>query len=163
VAHAWAATAATGVPPGGWRLPHNAPAAPRRVAPRVNTFIFQETKTMADTCCTLVPYFKVHEGRLDDFKRLCAQFEQRTGNEAGCLHYAFSFDGDAVHCREGYVDAAALLHHLDNVGPVLQEALKIADVTRLEVHAPAAEVEKLRAPLAGLNPQFFVVEGGFRR
>ncbi|WP_298231695.1 antibiotic biosynthesis monooxygenase [uncultured Azohydromonas sp.] len=118
---------------------------------------------MADTCCTLVPYFKVHEGRLDDFKRLCAQFEERTRTESGCLHYAFSFDGDAVHCREGYVDAQALLHHLDNVGPVLQEALKIAEVTRLEVHAPAAEVEKLREPLAGLKPQFFTVEGGFRR
>ncbi|WP_029000271.1 putative quinol monooxygenase [Azohydromonas australica] len=118
---------------------------------------------MADTCCTLVPYFKVHEGRLDDFKRLCAQFEEKTRAEPGCLHYAFSFDGDAVHCREGYVDAQALLHHLDNVGPVLEEALKISDVTRLEVHAPAAEVEKLREPLAGLKPQFFTLEGGFRR
>jgi quinol monooxygenase YgiN len=123
----------------------------------------QESFTMADTCCTLVPYFKVHAGRMDEFKRLVEQFEQKTANEAGCLHYAFSFDGDAAHCREGYVDAAALLHHLDNVGTVLQEALKIADVTRLEVHAPAAEVEKMRGPLAGLKPQFFVVEGGFRR
>ncbi|NML15571.1 putative quinol monooxygenase [Azohydromonas caseinilytica] len=118
---------------------------------------------MADTCCTLVPYFKVHEGRLDDFKRLCAEFEERTRNEPGCLHYAFSFDGNTVHCREGYVDAQALLAHLDNVGPVLQKALKISDVTRVEVHAPAAELEKLREPLAKLNPQFFTVEGGFRR
>jgi hypothetical protein len=34
---------------------------------------------------------------------------------------------------------------------------------RLEVHAPAAEVEKLKAPLAALNPQFFVLEAGIRR
>jgi quinol monooxygenase YgiN len=134
-----------------------------RAAPQTYSINLQEIFNMADTCCTLVPYFKVHAGRMDDFKRLVAQFEEKTGNEAGCLHYAFSFDGDAVHCREGYVDGAALLHHLDNVGPVLQEALKIADVTRLEVHAPAAEVEKMREPLSGLNPQFFVVEGGFRR
>ena len=39
----------------------------------------------------------------------------------------------------------------------------IAEVARLEVHAPAAQVEKLRAPLAGLNPSFFTLEGGFRR
>ncbi len=56
-----------------------------------------------------------------------------------------------------------MLAHLDNVGALLQEALKIADITRLEVHAPASEVEKLREPLKGLSPQFFTVEMGFRR
>ena len=116
-----------------------------------------------DSCCTLVPYFRIHAGQQAAFRALCEEFVARTRTEAGCVHYAFSFDGDDVHCREGYDDAAALLAHLDNVGPVLQRALKIADVTRLEVHAPAAEVEKLRAPLAGLNPKFFVLEDGFRR
>jgi quinol monooxygenase YgiN len=116
-----------------------------------------------DTCCTLVPYFKVAEGQLDAFKALCARFEAKTRSEPGCVHYAFSFDGDAVHCREGYDNAAALLAHLDNVGAILQEALKIAAITKLEVHAPAAELAKLREPLAGLKPTFFSVEGGFRR
>lgn len=116
-----------------------------------------------DTCCTLVPYFKVHAGKLDEFRRLCEQFVARTETEPGCLHYAFSFDGDNVHCREGYRDAAGILAHLDNVGTILQEALKIADVTRLEVHAPAAEIARLREPLAALNPQYFAVEYGFRR
>jgi len=56
------------------------------------------------------------------------------------------------------------LAHLDNVGATLGEALKISKLTRLEVHGPAAEIEKLRAPMAGLNPQFFILaEGGFRR
>ena len=27
-----------------------------------------------DTCCTLAPYFKVAEGKLEDFKVLCEQF-----------------------------------------------------------------------------------------
>ena len=77
---------------------------------------------------------------------------------------AITFDGDNAHCREGYVDAVGLLAHLDNVGAVLQEALKIADITRLEVHGPAAEIDKLRGPLAGLKPQFFILEpGGIRR
>jgi len=118
---------------------------------------------MADTCCTLVPYFKIHAGKLGDFKALCDQFVARTSTEAKCVHYAFSFDGDNVHCREGYDDAQAVLAHLDNVGALLQEALKIADITRLEVHAPASEVDKLREPLKGLSPQFFTVEMGFRR
>lgn len=116
-----------------------------------------------DTCCTLVPYFRVADGQLDAFKAFGPKFEERTRTEKGCLHYAFSSDGNLVHCREGYEDAAALLAHLDNVGALLGEALKIASIERLEVHAPAAELEKLRGPLAKLKPQFFVVEGGMRR
>ena len=117
-----------------------------------------------DTCCTLVPYFEVQEGKLDAFKALGPQFVAQTRNEPGCIHYAFSFSGNSAHCREGYDDAAAVLAHLDNVGQLLGEALKIAKIVRLEVHAPAAEVEKLRKPMASLNPQFFVLEqGGIRR
>jgi hypothetical protein len=36
--------------------------------------------------------------------------------------------------------------------------LTIVDLTRLEVHGPAAELEKLKAPLAHLNPAWFEVE-----
>ena len=117
----------------------------------------------ADTCCTLVPYFTVAEGKLDEFKALCDQFVARTRSEPGCVHYAFSFDGQTVHCREGYDDAAALLAHLGNVDSILQQALKISTIARLEVHGPAAQVDALRGPLAGLSPQWFVIEGGFRR
>lgn len=116
-----------------------------------------------DTCCTLVPYFEVQDGQLATFKALCPQFVAKTQIEADCLHYAFSFNGNIAHCREGYVNAAAVLAHLQNVGDLLGEALKIAKIIRLEVHAPAAEIEKLRDPLASFNPQFFTIEEGFRR
>jgi quinol monooxygenase YgiN len=118
----------------------------------------------ADTVCTLVPYFKVKQGQLAAFKAGVAGFVARTRSEPGCVHYAFSFSGDVAHCREGYDDAAGVLAHLDNVGALLQEALKISDIIRLEVHGPAAEIDKLREPLAGLNPEWFVLEpGGLRR
>lgn len=116
-----------------------------------------------DTCCTLVPYFKVADGKLADFRALCEQFVAKTETEPKCLHYAFSFDGNNAHCREGYADAEGLLAHLENVGPLLKEALKISQISRLELHAPPSEVEKLRGPLAKLNPQIFTVEYGFRR
>jgi len=116
-----------------------------------------------DTCCTLVPYFKVADGKLAEFKALCERFVALTRNEPGCMHYAFSFDGQHAHCREGYDDAAALLAHLGNVDAVLKQALAISEIERLEVHGPAAQVEALRQPLAGLKPQFFVLEDGFRR
>ena len=116
-----------------------------------------------DRCCTIVPYFKVQEGKLPAFRGLCEQFVAKTQKEEACLYYGFSFDGDQVHCREGYRDAAGLLVHLENVGALLQEALKIAAITRLEVHGLEGELAKLRAPLAGLKPQFFTLEYGFRK
>jgi quinol monooxygenase YgiN len=117
-----------------------------------------------DTVCTLVPYFKVKPGQMAAFRATVPRFVERTKSEKGCVHYAFSFDGDNAHCREGYDDAAALLAHLENVGAILDEALKVADIARLEVHGPAAEIDKLRGPMAGLKPQFFVLEpGGIRR
>ncbi|MFC1798824.1 hypothetical protein ACFLZL_03355 [Thermodesulfobacteriota bacterium] len=68
-----------------------------------------------------------------------------------------------MHCREGYPDAEGLLFHLENVGSLLQEALGIADLTRLEIHGPEYEISKLRQPLDELKPQFFTLEYGFRR
>jgi len=41
-----------------------------------------------------------------------------------------------------------LLAHLHNVGALLEEMLKMADLTGVEVHGPPEELEKLKAPLA---------------
>jgi quinol monooxygenase YgiN len=117
----------------------------------------------ADTACTIVPYFKVHANKLDDFKKVAKQCVEKANQEPQCLFYGFTFNGNQAHCREGYADAAAVLTHLENIGPLLQEALKIADITSLEVHGPEAELAKLRKPMAGLNPRFFTLEFGFRR
>ena len=116
-----------------------------------------------DTCCTLVPYFKVHEGQMGAFKQGCEAFVEKTRSEPGCLFYAFSFDGDAAHCREGYADADAVLEHLENIGALFAEALTRSELTRLEVHGPAAELAKLREPLGDMNPQWYTLEMGFRR
>src|SRR4051812_45157078 len=105
---------------------------------------------------SLHPYFKVHPGKLEAFKAGFAAFVEKTVNEEKNLFYEFTVSGDEVFCREGYVDAEGLLAHLENVGALLAEALKIADLTRLEVHGPAKELDKLREPLAHLNPAWFV-------
>lgn len=116
-----------------------------------------------DTCCTLVPYFEVQEGQLAAFKALGLKFVAKTRSEPGCIHYAFSFSGNVAHCREGYDNAAAVLAHLENVGELLGQALKIAKIVKLEVHAPASEIAKLRGPMASLAPQFFELTEGIRR
>lgn len=106
---------------------------------------------------SLHPYFKVHAGQFDAVKALLPLFEEKTGSEPKALYYEFTINGDEIYCREGYTDADGVLAHLDNVGALLGEMVKIADVVRVEVHGPAAELDKLRAPLAHLNPAWFVL------
>jgi quinol monooxygenase YgiN len=116
-----------------------------------------------DRCCTVAPYFRIHDGKLDDFRALCERFIEKTSAEPKCLYYGFSFSEGEAHCREGYEDADGLLFHLNNAGELLRQALTIADIVRLEIHGPAEELEKLREPLKSMNPTFFVLEYGFRR
>jgi hypothetical protein len=61
------------------------------------------------------------------------------------------------------VGATGALAHLTNVGAELAEILKIATLTRLEIHGPAAELDRLRGPLAQMNPAWFILEAGLRR
>lgn len=116
-----------------------------------------------DTGCSLAPYFQINNGCMDEFKTLCERFVDKTASEEKCQYYGFSFNGTIAHCRESYQDAEGLLTHLDNVDSLLQEALKISELLRLEIHGPEQELAKLREPLKDINPQFFVVEYGFRR
>ncbi len=116
-----------------------------------------------DRSCTILPYFTIPQEHLDAFKALCDQMVANTENEPKCLYYGFAFNGNQAHCREGYTDAEGVLAHLENVGPLLGEALKISEMTRLEVHGPTEELEKLRGPLAAFQPQYFTLLYGFRR
>jgi len=116
-----------------------------------------------DRNVSIYPYFKVSEGKLETFRELCLQFVEATAKEPKCFYYGFSFNGDEVHCREGYEGAQGLLDHLENVGALLSEALKISVLTRLEIHGLEEELAKLRKPLAQLNPAYFTLEYGFRR
>lgn len=116
-----------------------------------------------DTCCSIVPYFSVQEDKLDQFRHLCEKFIEKTKEEKHCLYYGFTFNNSTVHCREGYENAEGVLVHLDNVGKLFEKALTISELIRLEIHGPAEEIEKLIKPLAHLNPQYFILEYGFRR
>jgi quinol monooxygenase YgiN len=112
---------------------------------------------------SLHPYFKAHPGQLDAFKASLPAFVAKTQTEEKNLYYEFTINGDEIFCREAYVGAAGVLAHLENVGALLSEVFKIASVTRLEIHGPAAELDQLRGPLAQMNPAWFVLETGVRR
>jgi len=115
---------------------------------------------MSTPAVSIHPYFKVHPGKMDAAKALLPKFVEKTKTEPARLYYEFTINGDIVFCREGYIGAAGALKHLENVGDLLGEMLKISDVARLEIHGPAAELEKLKEPLAAYKPEWFAYECG---
>jgi quinol monooxygenase YgiN len=118
---------------------------------------------MSTPTVSLHPYFQVHAGKLDAAKALLPAFVEKTSSEPKCRYYEFTINSDIVFCREAYADAEGTLAHLENVGALLGEMLKVADLIRLEVHGPAAELDKLKAPLASLQPAWFAYETGLPR
>ncbi|MEZ5302849.1 MAG: hypothetical protein R3F11_19755 [Verrucomicrobiales bacterium] len=112
---------------------------------------------------SLHPYFKAHEGKLDAFRALLPQFIERTATEETCLFYDFSICGDEIYCREAYIGGEGVQAHLSNVGDLIQQALQISDLVRLEVHGPAGELEKLKPDLDPLGARWFVFAGGLDR
>lgn len=119
--------------------------------------------TTTDTCVSVAPYFQIHAGQVAAFRAVCEKYVSWSAREPGCLYYGFSFAGDVAHCREGFVDADALLAHIDNLRPILHEMGEVSTLLRIEIHGPEQELAKLRTPLAGLNPQWFVLELGYRK
>jgi len=109
---------------------------------------------------SLHPYFEIHEGNLEQFIALMPEFLKKTSNEDGCIYYDFFRNGQTAYCREAYQGAEGLLAHLENVGDLVAQFLELSDLKRIEVHGPAEEIEKLREPMAALNPEFFIRETG---
>jgi quinol monooxygenase YgiN len=115
---------------------------------------------MSTPAVSIHPYFKIHPGKLAEAKTILPEFITRTATEPGAHYYEFTISDDVIFCREAYTDAAAVLAHLGNVDAQLKAMLGVADLIRLEFHGPAAEIEKLKEPLAALNPTWFVYETG---
>ena len=117
-----------------------------------------------DKCVTIQPYFEIKEDKIDEVKSYLQKFVERTRSEKDCLYYGFTLCGTKLHCREGYTDGDGALAHLANVGALLQEFLEsgMVEVTDLQVHGPEEELAKLREPLKDFNPNYWVLECGFR-
>ena len=93
--------------------------------------------------------FKIHEGKLAEYKRLSAQAGEivRT-KEPGTLQYDTYFNDDESECLiiERYKDSEAAMEHAVNLGDISAEVLAIVTVVHGELLGePSAE---LRAKLA---------------
>merc|ERR1712159_636324 len=122
-----------------------------------------EAPSLTDKVVTLAPYFKVNN--IDEFKKIWQADYADFKHKDACVHYAFCFTEDnRAHCREAYVDAAAVLQHLADVDVPLKAVLapEVAELERLEVHGPADQLEKLKEALTPLGALFFTSEWGFR-
>ena len=111
--------------------------------------------TMSNPAVSIHPYFNVNEGTLDDAKAVLAQCVERTATEVGNQFCEFTLNGNIVFCRESYIDADAAVAHVQNVGDLIEKLLTLSTLERIELHGPAAELEKLKEPLAALNPTYF--------
>ena len=106
------------------------------------------------------PYFKIRPGQHNAAQALLREFVAQTASEEKMLYYEFTQSGDIIFCREAYVGAEAALAHLTNVGAILAKMETATELTRLEIHGPAAELEKLKGPLAGLKVEWFAWQCG---
>ena len=101
--------------------------------------------------------FKVHEGKLDEFKRLSAQaMEIVRTKDTGTLQYDTYFNDDRSECVvvERYRDSEAAIEHAANLAELSAAVLAIVSVVHGELLGdPSAE---LRANLANSEvPQLF--------
>jgi quinol monooxygenase YgiN len=97
-----------------------------------------------------IAQFKIHEGKLEEFKRLSAQAREivRT-KDTGTLQYDSYFNDDQSECFvvERYRDSEAAIEHAENLGDLMEAILATVSVVHGEILGePSAE---LRAKLAG--------------
>lgn len=116
-----------------------------------------------DNSVSIHPYFRIHEGQMEACKALLTQFNAKVASEEKCLYYNFTLQDDVLCCREAYQDADGVKAHLENCGALLGEILKVVDLIRIEVHGPAAELEKLKSTFEEMHPDYFICECGIGR
>ena len=94
--------------------------------------------------------FKIHEGKLEDYKRLSAEaMEIARTKDTGTLQYDIYFNDDESECMviERYRNSETLIEHAANLGDLFGAIIATVSVVHGEVLGePSAE---LRANLAG--------------
>ena len=113
---------------------------------------------------TVIGYFDIPTGNADPFRANCEAMLALRDKEPGHLATAYSFDKDTTATsREDYENAEAVIRHMELGRHIYESTTGLVDITRVEVHGPAAELEKLDALFSDLSPRFYVTEFAFRR
>jgi quinol monooxygenase YgiN len=99
--------------------------------------------------------FKIHEGKLEEFKRLSAQcMEIVRTKDTGTLQYEIHFNDDQSECivHERYRDSEALIEHTAHLGDMMEAILATGSVSGEVLGEPSAE---LRAKMADSEVRLF--------
>ena len=99
--------------------------------------------------------FKIHEGTLEEFKRLSAQcMEIVRTRDTGTLQYEIYFSDDQSECivLERYRDSDALIEHAEHIGDLMEAIVATGSVSGELLGEPSAE---LRANLADSPVRLF--------
>ena len=98
---------------------------------------------------------KLHEGKLEEFKRLVARFMEivRT-KDTGTLQFEISFNDDQSECivHERYKDSEALIEHAGHLGDLNEAIVATGFVSGELLGEPSAE---LRARMADSEVRLF--------
>jgi quinol monooxygenase YgiN len=108
---------------------------------------------MSELLC--VARLKIHDGKLDEFKRLAAKcVESVRTKDTGTLQYELYFNSDNTECLvlERYRDSQALLDHFKNLGDIMAAILQTCSGSGEICGTPSAE---LREQLKGSPVQVY--------
>jgi len=87
---------------------------------------------------------KIHKGKLDEYKKLAAEFmELARTKDTGTLQYDSFFNDDYSECIviERYRNSEALLQHSANQGDRMAELLKICTISGEVCGSPSLELK----------------------
>jgi quinol monooxygenase YgiN len=87
--------------------------------------------------------YKIHESKLEEFKRLSAQcMEIVRTKDTGTLQYEIYFNDDQSECTvlERYRDSEALIEHLAHIGDLMAAIVESGSVSGELLGEPSAEL-----------------------
>jgi quinol monooxygenase YgiN len=155
-----------------YTVPHAvAMQLPRRSAsPTMQYKVQAETRKLFGdakpyTFLTIQPTFTVQDWTRA--KPIMEDFVTRTRKEANCMYYGWSKTGDKpgdkLFCREAYTDAAAVLEHIENIGPCVDALLAegVATLDEISLHGPSAELDKCKETCDPFGMQYYQIDSGF--
>ena len=99
--------------------------------------------------------FKIHSGKLDEFKKLAAEcMESVLEKDSGTLQYDWFFNEDQTECvvREKYANSASLMEHSGNLGPLFGAMMAVADFSAEIYGQPTDE---LMTAIGGLDLKIY--------
>jgi len=122
--------------------------------------IADKIKSSGYTFLTIQPTFTIKDW--DAARPFMEKFVELTKTEIGCVYYGWSKTDTKLFCREAYVDAAATLAHIENVGATFGAMLEsgAATLDGIELHGPSAELEKCKGVFDAFGTTYWAVDSG---